>query len=699
MKFSVKYLSQFVDRLPIDVSLISAQLINLGIELEHIITDPFDNNILEVSVAPNRADLLSIVGIARELALINNTNLKLPDLKNNIIVDVDVDAIKNLPEIHVNILAPAACPKYSIRVIRNINTNATTPNWMAEVLNNAGISLISPIVDITNYVMFELGQPLHAFDLNKISNNADNNKEIIVRNALNAEELILLNKNKINLRAEDLVIADYKKPLAIAGIMGGLDSSITADTKDIILECAYFEPIAIRMTSAKHNITSDSAQRFTRNIDPNLQDLAMLRVSNLLKEIVGGEFSAVTTIVNKQHLPILATINLNKDKIKQVLGIYPAEQKIIDILQSLGMTTVKTYSGWKVEVPSWRQDLKIQEDLIEEIARFIGYNNVEPQFMNLPLKFKNQSNKLNFSKELQYKNCLANRGYREAINYSFIDADLANKFYPNHKLYELKNPISKNMNVMRAGLWPGLVTSLIHNQNRQQTRVRLFELGTVFFLNTKTDVIEEHKKIAGIISGKFLEENWQNLNKNVDFFTIKSDVVALIELGFNKVEVDVQFVPAKHSALQPANAAIININNIEVGVVGALHPQLLEHLSITEPAFLFELDLASISNMQLPQFVDISKFPAIRRDFSIVVDVFVSCGEIKKVIQSSCSELLKKIIFFDLYSGNKLLDHKKNIAFGVVLQHPNRTLVEQEINDLVANIITNLERVGAHLRT
>ena len=699
MKFSLKYLLQFVEHVPYDVVKISAQLTDLGLELESCTKDG-DDHILEVATAPNRADLLSIIGIARELAAINNGKLKFSELKDDI-ADLILDSYyqQDLTAINVSVADPKACPRYLIRVIRNIDPNKTTPEWMKQVLNNAGISLISPIVDITNYIMLELGQPLHAFDLSKITD------EIIVRKAKNNEELILLNNEKIILTNQDLIIADNKQPLAVAGIMGGLSSAITANTRDIVLECAYFEPIGIRMTARNHNLSSDSAQRFTRNIDPKLQHIAMLRASELINEIVGGQFCPIISLAYEQFLPKTTIIVLSRIKIKTILGTCCPDQMVVPILQNLKMSLLKKLNiGWEVTVPSWRQDIKIQEDLIEEIARFIGYNNILSQKIALPLNFKFPSKALTFSNELQYKHCLVSRGYFEAITYSFIDPEMASLFYPSQDFYKLKNPISQNMSVMRPGLWPGLVTALLHNQHRQQTRVRLFELGTVFLFNPKSGVVEQKKKLAGIASGNLLAENWQHIQQKVDLFAIKSDVEAILRYYSHKITVSFK-ATKKSVALHTTQAAEIYINNTIVGTIGALHPTLINSLSIIEPVFVFELDLtllaelAEFAYLELPKFVELSKFPAIRRDFSIIVNNTTTCEHIQQTIQNSCGELLKKIIFFDVYSGDQLSGNKKSMAVGVILQHQTRTLEANDILNVETNIIKSLEKVGATLRS
>jgi len=698
MKFSLKYLLKFIEHVPYDIAKISEQLTELGLELESC-TKEADDYILEVATAPNRADLLGLIGIARELAALNNAKLKYSELKDDI-TDLILDHYdkKHVADIDVTVTDPKACPKYLIRIIRNVKTEKTTPEWMQQVLHHAGISLISPIVDITNYVMLELGQPLHAFDLSKITG------EIVVRKAKINEEITLLNNEKITLSNQDLIIADSKQPLAVAGIMGGLNSAITTGTTDIVLECAYFEPIGIRMTTRQHNLSSDSAQRFTRNIDPALQHIAMLRFTELLNEIVGGDFFPIISVVNEQFLPKTTVIVLSRTKIKTVLGTCFSDQKIISILQNLKMSLLKKLNiGWEVTIPSWRQDITIQEDLIEEIARFVGYSNITGQKLSLPLNFKFPDRALTFTNELQYKHCLVSRGYFEAITYSFIDPEFANLFYHGQDFYRLKNPMSQNMSIMRPGLWPGLVTALLHNQNRQQTRVRLFELGTVFLFNAKTGVVEQKKKLAGIASGNLLVENWQHLQQKVDLFAIKSDVEAILRYYSHRITVTFK-ATNKLVALHTSQAAEIYINNTMVGTVGALHPTLIKNLSIIEPVFLFELDLtllaelAELAYLELPKFVELSKFPAIRRDFSIMVDNAITCDYIQKTIQTSCGELLKKIIFFDLYSRDKLSDNKKSMAFGVILQHPTRTLEATDILNIETNIVNSLEKIGATLR-
>jgi phenylalanyl-tRNA synthetase beta chain len=699
MRFSVNHLAHFLDQIPKDISVLSKQLINLGIEVESVTNYSNNENVIEVSVAPNRADLLGMVGIARELAAINNSTLKIPYNNTFNSNPNTTNLVQN--KININILSPKACPKYYARTLKGINTKAKTPSWIEKALDYAKINLISPVVDLANYVMLELGQPLHTFDLDLISGST---KEIQVRFAEDKEKLILLNNNTINLSKEDLIISDCQNPLALAGIMGGVNSAINKDTSNILIECAYFEPIGIRKSAARHNLLTDACQRFSRGIDPTLADFAIHRFSELLIEVVGGVISDIKTISNTQYLPKNVNIDLYQKKINAVLGINIQEHIIVDILGKLGMKTTIMKDDllgdtvFKVAVPNWRQDLKIQEDLIEELARFYGYNNIPKKQINLPLVVKMPTLGLNFSKELQYKNCLANRGYKEAISYSFIDPELAKIFYPDKKHCELKNPISTNMSIMRPGLLAGLFSALMYNQNRQQDRVRLFELGNIFTLNPENNNVVENKKIAAIAIGKFLEENWKS-NTDVDFFNLKSDVLALLMQERNFSEDSIYFQPANYGFFHPFQSANIYVNEKIIGFIGALHPKLSQKYSIVGVPFMFELDLDVIRVKKEFNFVNISKFPSIRRDFSVILDYKINFNQIKKVIHTACDKLLKKIILFDVYIGNKLPEGKKSIAFGVLLQSVERTLAEEEINNVVTKIINKLQDIGVYLRT
>jgi phenylalanyl-tRNA synthetase beta chain len=702
VKFTTEYLSKYIEQLPMpsDLDIISKDFIDLGLEVESITNNSDDNHsvqqkIIELAIAPNRADLMSMVGIARELALKYSSKLKYPVAKQ--IVNNVTTATKYQP-ITVKLNAPQSCPKYLGRAVLAIDNQATTPDWIKQVLINADISLISPVVDVTNYVMLELGQPLHVFDLDKISN-----KQITVRQAIAKEKIMLLDDSQVELSTEDLVIADGNKAIAIAGVMGGLDSAVTSDTKNIFIECAYFDPISIRMTANRHKILTDSSQRFARHIDHNLPEFAMQRISDLLQEIVAGQYTEVVTAISKSNLPTATVINLDNNRIKQVLGFCPEDKIILEIFQGLDMLVKHNTDGWKVTIPSWRPDITIQEDLIEELARFIGYNNIAQQAIALPLKFDLPERQLNFTEELKYKNYLANRGYFETINYSFIDHKIAEIFCKPEQLYQLKNPISSSMNVMRPSLVPGLITTLLHNQHRKQNRMRIFELGTVFRLDPKSGNIKQEKKIAGLINGTLLPENWQHAKQPADFFALKNDVIASINIDYKKnilfKKLDKDHDGLKlNSILHPLQSASIYVDEVKVGEIGKLHPELLEKFDITGAVYLFELDLSLIYQPKIVKFKQVSKFPAIRRDFSIIIEQEVDCNRVKQEILVSCGELLQEIVFFDLFTGGNLPPNKKSLAFGVILQHQDKTLVEEEISQVVTKITDNLSNIGAQLR-
>lgn len=765
MKFAINDLFQFVNELPKDLNVIIEQLINLGIEVEsvsNIDLNDIKDVILEVAVPANRADLLSIIGIARELSIINNAMFTLPkipeiiskefpksktsEIINKTISNLESSSFNSNIDLAVEILAPKSCAKYLLAVIKNLKFNMVTPDWIKKILENANISLISPIVDLTNYVMLELGQPLHAFDLTKITN-----ERITVRYALPDESIELLNGRKINLDLEDLVIADHKGAIALAGIMGGINSAISNTTHSILLECAYFEPIGIQKSVIRHSLLTDAAQRFSRHIDPNLPELALQRCCALLKDLSIFNMVNYYHLIKHNYLPLEIKLKLKRTKIKKVLGFDILPLKVVDILRKLGIKVESLHNnklvGWQLTIPSWRQDLKIEEDIIEELARFVGYNNIKPLKSSLPLKFKkiisitsndnfkqgkvgeviDSSIHINkFNQELQFKNCLSRRGYQEIISYSFIDLKLTRKFYDQNynveNFYHLKNPISENMNIMRPTLLPGLISTLIYNKNRQHSRVRIFEVGNIFKLNT-SDISKfiinnnkynhqfmEIKKIAGLVTGKMFAENWQ-CNHEMDFYKLKSDVIALIQMTYDVEEINFiainkdpnltsEVTSGLSSGLHPYQSAIVTMDNINLGFVGALHPELLIEFEIHQPVYIFELDLSILINNspKLQKFAEISKLPAIRRDFSILIDNDIEVSKIKDIIYSSCGILLKELIFFDVYIGDKLPTNKKSIAFGIILQHLQRTLIEEEINEICNKIINNLNFIGAQLR-
>ena len=674
MKFSEQCLRSWVNP-PVSTHELVIQLTQLGLEVESI-----DAGVIDLSVPPNRGDCLSIMGIARELSALTRIPMNMVSMAPVVPIINDTLTIK--------IEDSNACPKYLSRIIKNINIQAKTPEWLQKALENAGISRISAVVDITNYVMLELGQPMHAFDLQAIG------KEIVVRKAHVGEKIALLDQTEISLQATDLIIADEHKPLALAGIMGGIASSITENTRDIVLECAYFEPIGIRLTARQHKTTTDSAYRFERSIDPELQEQAMARAISLLQEIVGGQPGPVALVINKQTLPGSCQLLLRRERIKKILGICPVNSEVSEILINLGMKCSPISEGWYVIVPTHRQDITREIDLIEEVARFIGYHAIPAIMPQGVLDFK-QHSEANTT-EFQLKTCLKCRGYSEVITYSFISPELATLFEPTQECLTLINPISSDMSVMRPSLLPGLVKVLQYNENRQCNRMRIFEIGLKFVFDNYHE-LQQEKMLAGLCVGGVQPEHWDLKSKAHDFFDMKGDIEALAKLvGFNT---RLRYEPTLHQVLHPGKSAAIFKGDEYIGFVGELHPKIVTALDLATPVVVFELRCNALKAGEISKFCCISKFPGIRRDLAIIVDEKIIACDIKDVIKESLGDLMQDCCIFDVYCGQGIEFGKKSIGLGIVLQHPARTLVDDEIKQAIAKVIVSLKiKFDANLR-
>ena len=675
MKFSERWLRNWVDIHGISISKLVEQLTNIGLEVEGIES----GHILDVAVPPNRGDCLSIVGIARELAVFNQgriNEVSIEDLPNDV-----------SDSLTVVVQDTVACPKYLGRVIKNIdNSNTVTPKYICNVLIEAGIKLISPVVDITNYVMLEFGQPLHAFDLNCID------KEIIIRKAIAGEKLTLLDDKEILLQEKDLVIADQSKPLALAGIMGGKGSGVQEHTKDLFLECAYFEPIAIRLSARDHNVHTDSSYRFERGIDPNLAEKAMARVTSLLHDVVGGKIGPIVCQVDVNTIPKQKTIYLRKARISKILGITIEDKTIEEILNGLCVQYNADQLGWQVVIPSYRVDLVAEIDLIEEIARFFGYQNIPSSLPKMSLHV--QTTKEAEMSEMQIKSCFRHRGYNEVITYSFIDHQFAEMFAPKQEYLELVNPISADLSIMRPNLIPGLIKVLQYNQHRQCDRLRIFEIGLKFFYNQKNE-LQQSKVLAGLCAGNVYKEQWGFANKPFDFFDIKSDIEALNRLNNNELS----YTNADSFILHPGQSAIILKDQSPVGIVGLLHPRIIKELDLNPHVFVFEIDFTALSNDNISEFCCISKFPSIRRDLAIVVNKESTIDNIALIVKKEVGDLLYDFLIFDIYSGKGIDLGKKSVALGLILNHPSRTLVDEEIHVIMEKLMCSLKaNIGAEIR-
>lgn len=637
------------------------------------------DHIIDVSITPNRGDCLSIKGIAKEVAALTAATLADPVIEPVKPVINDV--------LSVTSYAPEACSHYAGRIIRNVKADATTPIWMQERIRRAGTRCISPVVDVMNYVMLELGQPMHAFDLNKIIGN------IQVRMAKPSEQIQLLDGQTVDLTPSTLIIADDQTPLAIAGVMGGFDSAVTLLTKDIFLESAYFNPQTIARTARHYHLGSESSYRYERGVDPQLQTRALERATELLLKIVGGDSGPVIEVCEEAHLPTQIVIELREARVEKILGMKIPSSEIQAILERLGFICKKIQAGWSVTVPSTRSDVSLEVDLIEEILRLHGTDRV-------PLRHSISAMRMHPNPEDRVtlplmRNTLRDLGYHEVITYTFVDNKLQDTLNPGKQAKPLINPITSDMNVMRTNIWPGLVKTLTYNLNRQQNRVRIFETGLRFIRQGNDDLQE--RVIGGLICGTALPEQWGNASRNVDFFDIKGDVETLLNLTLKKNQYT--FKQSEHPALHPGQSADIYLHDQYIGVLGLLHPNVAKTVDLQTKVFVFEIALEHMEKALLPSYCEISKFPEIRRDIAIFLNRSVPAQAIQDTIIKIAGELLKEVNLFDVYQGSNVSEDRKSIALSLTLQHSSRTLVDEEVADLMERVIVALkETFAAELR-
>jgi len=637
-----------------------------------------NDSIMDIALTANRGDCLSINGLARESAALLHKEYK--PLKINPVAESINDSLP------VHIEAGQRCPRYLGRVIRNINHSAVTPVWMQERLRRSGVRSIHPVVDVTNYVMLELGQPMHAFNLENID------EEITVRLARSGETLTLLDGRLLELSNDDLVIADRSQSLALAGIMGGVSSAVCSNTCHLFLESAFFAAIPLSLTARRHSLQTDSSYRFARGVDYELTRYAMERATQLLLEIVGGKAGPIIEKTDVDYLPKTTEIFLRSEQIPRLLGIDLTDQQITDILQSLGMIVTLTNGGWQVAVPGYRYDLTLEVDLIEELGRLYGYQKIPLQSMNVAMQTVPAADH-DFLKRLLL--LLNDRGYSEAITYSFINPKIQNLLDPEHKPIALANPISSDLSVMRTSLWPGLLEALKYNQNRQIPRVRLFEYGLCFL--PPLEQPRQIKMLAGVISGEALPEQWGAKSRMVDFFDIKGDLEALFAL----IDIGKQLVwrPAQHPALHPGQSAEVLYENQVIAYIGALHPALAEKCEVSLPVYLFELRLDLMKDRQSIEFKEFSKFPGIRRDLAVTLPQEIPAAMIEKFIFERAGKLLHNVQTFDVYQGQNIEKGQKSIALALNFQDASRTLKDEEIQTIIDDLIKGLEeKFNAKLR-
>ena len=637
-----------------------------------------DDHIIELDLTPNRADCLSVEGVAREVATFNQMDFKA----------LDFEPIKPTHEeaLVINVNAPEGCPRYLGRLIKGVNPKAPTPLWMQERLRRAGLRSLSALVDVTNYVLLELGQPLHVFDAAKLTG------EISVRYAKDKETLTLLNDQEIKLETDSLVIADEKHALALAGVMGGSATAVNDSTTDVFLECAFFTPTAIAGKARKYGLHTDSSHRFERGVDPFLQQKAIERATKLIVDITGGEVGIINEVVSEAYLPKRPAVTLRKSRIHKMLGIEMADDKVVSLFERLGMGVIEQADSWEITPTGARFDIAIEADLIEEIARIYGYNNL-PSSRLLMRSELGQAPEALLPVE-QAQDLLVAKGYQEAITYSFVDEDIQQLIAPDDKVIKLKNPISSELSVMRSTLWGGLLRAALYNTNRQQNRVRLFETG-LSFVEIDGETIQT-KRLSGLALGSVHTEQWGEKIRKVDFFDVKSDLESLFSLS----NLSIEFTAEIHTALHPGQSAKLSNKQGElIGWVGMLHPTLEKKLGFDTQVFLFELDLNKILTKTIPRFSALSKFPSVRRDMAILVDENITATQITQCIEQCQQAMIKEIHLFDIYRGQGVEAGYKSVALRLQLQDSAQTLTETKIDAIFSTVLTTLtDTIGAKLR-
>ena len=671
-----------------------------------------NDTVLELNITANRGDAMSILGIAREVAALAGKRLHEPDPSTPRSL---LRAVVHDDRFPVFLDAPAACPTFVGCIIRGVDNKATTPLRIRERLRRAGVRSISPVVDVTNYIMLELGQPMHAYDLKKLRG------EIRVRLAHAGEKITLLDGRTIEATPDVLFITDKEGPVGLAGIMGGQRTAVSAETTDVFFEVAFFAPDAIAGRARRWGLLTDAVQRYERGIDPTQQQHAMERALELLASIAGGSPGPVNVTRSEEHQPKRVAVHLRRARIERLLGVAIPDAQVVKTLEALQMRVIPTADGWEATPPAHRFDITLEADLIEEVARIVGFEQIPECDALVPQRFRAAPEEVPL--EHTFMEALAMRGYEEAITYAFVDPALQTKLFPDREGLELSNPIASDMSVMRVSLWPGLLKAALENQRRQADRIRLFEHGARF-IEGPGGVTREVDTLAGLACGPRLPEQWglpREIRGPADFYDVKSDLEALIVA--TGAENSFVFEPATLPCLHPGRAARIVRDGREVGFVGELHPSLVRELDFTYSPVLFELDLggalsgsavqtsartqqngvhsdfAAALAVEKPQHREISRFPQVRRDIAVVVDESVSLSALSDRVLSTASTLLQNLRVFDVYRGTGIESGRKSVALGLIFQDISRTLTDDDVERLMASIVKDLrESLNAKIR-
>ncbi len=655
-----------------------------------------DEYLIDIDLTPNRGDCLSVQGIAREMKVLADADYR------PLVVEPSEPQSKLSIDIDLN--DSVACPRYIGRVIEGIDARAVTPLWMRERLRRCGVRPISAIVDITNYVMLEIGQPMHAFDLAKLQDG------IIVRQSKVNEKITLLDDSRAELDGDTLIIADHDGPIAIAGVMGGADSAINDDTSNIVFEAAHFTRSTIAGRARRYGLHTESSHRFERGVDPELPMQAIERASELVLDICGGKAGDLNEQSNPDGLTAKPDVEMRLSRLIKLLGMPLDKQEVADILNRIANQVSETEDGWSVKPPSYRFDIECEADLVEEVARVKGYDNIPVAIPRIaPRSIVASEDTINVR---QFKQSLVARDYREVINYSFIELE-KQALFSDEKPIELANPLAENMSVMRTSLLPGLLSALQFNLNRQHQRVRLFEVGATYHQhekNTKASTpYKEVQRLGGVATGLKVPIQWGSDNGEVvDFYDIKADLESLLALtGHDKAII---FKGFQHIAMHPGQVAEICINSSTgselqlelqqtIGYLGRLHPALLKQYGLSNNTYMFELDLDKALKAKLPEFKSLTRFPSIKRDLSIVIDQDITSTMVTDLVEECLGESLAKMIIFDLYEGKGIESDKKSLSLNLVLQKQDKTMVDEDAENLIQKLLGVLEnKLGAILR-
>ncbi|KAA8731906.1 phenylalanine--tRNA ligase subunit beta [Acinetobacter qingfengensis] len=629
-----------------------------------------DDRVIDISITPNRGDCFSIRGIAREVAVINKIHYQAPDIKD---VTATIPDVKN---IH---LETKGVPRYLGRIIKKVNTKAATPEWMQQALSRSGIRSHSILVDITNYVLMELGQPMHAFDLAKIQG------DLHVRQAYANEKLFLLNEQNVELQEDIMVIADDHQALAIAGIMGGLSSSVTDETQDIFLESAFFGQLAIAGRARRFGLHTDSSQRFERGVDFELPLVAMQRASQLIQELAGGEFGPISIQEQSEQLPKRTAIHLTQAQVDKLLGFKIDSQFIEDVLIRLECKVEGDAQNWTVIPPSHRFDLNIYQDLVEEIARIYGYNNIPTAKPTIEIQLADYQDQTEIG---QLRQTLVALGYQEAISFSFVDEKLEKQLNPQVQALALANPISSDLAVMRSTLLSSLIPCVQYNLNRQQDRVRFFEIGLRFDYHDAKNIddLKQIPTLAMIAVGTKTPESWHAKAQPMDFFDLKGDLQSILATA----HIQPEYTRSNRAWLHPGQSAEIIVNGQSIGYFGRLHPSLETALDLGI-TWVAELDQHEVLLPYVYNFTEISRFPSVRRDIAVLINDTIELSRIELTIKQAAGEYLAALRLFDVYTGQGVETGNRSLAFALHFQHASRTLEDAEIKQAMDNVIESLE--------